>query len=74
MLTPLCKWSTLAFLGAMLPVGWTAHVYYHLDLTWSQGAPNGVKREMAFVNGKFPGPLLEMDEGDDITVRCLIEA
>lgn len=46
-----------------------AQVHYNLDLTWDLGAPNGVPREMVYVNGMFPGPPLIMDEGDDVTVR-----
>ena len=45
-----------------------AQVHYNLDLTWDLGAPNGVPREMVYINGKFPGPPLIMDEGDDVTV------
>lgn len=49
---------------------WTraAQVDFALDLTWQRGAPNGVVREMIFVNDIFPGPPLIMNEGDDVTV------
>lgn len=45
-----------------------AQVNFELDLTWQKGSPNGVEREMIFVNDQFPGPSLIMDEGDDVTV------
>lgn len=44
-------------------------VHYTLDLTWGPGSPNGLQRDMVFVNGRFPGPPLIMDEGDDVTVK-----
>lgn len=45
-----------------------AQVHFTLDLTWQKGSPNGVERELIFVNDQFPGPSLAMDEGDDVTV------
>lgn len=45
-----------------------AQVHYTLDLTWALGSPNGVQRELVFVNDRFPGPPLYADEGDDVTV------
>lgn len=44
-----------------------AHVKFVLDLTWRKGAPDGVEREMIFVNDVFPGPSLIMNEGDEVT-------
>ncbi|KAJ5884439.1 hypothetical protein N7504_012011 [Penicillium tannophilum] len=46
-----------------------AHVHYTLDLTWKRGSPNGVEREMIFVNDQFPGPSLIMDEGDEVSIE-----
>ena len=45
-----------------------AEVHYDLDLTWQRGSPNGHEREMIFVNNRFPGPPLIVDEGDEVTV------
>lgn len=39
-----------------------------LNVTWEVGSPNGNSREMAFVNGMMPGPVLYFDEGDDVEV------
>ncbi|KAJ5983839.1 hypothetical protein N7481_005938 [Penicillium waksmanii] len=44
-----------------------AQVNFALDLTWEKGAPNGVERDMIFVNDAFPGPSLIMDQGDVVT-------
>lgn len=49
-----------------------AKVHYDLDLTWQIGAPNGVEREMIFVNDRFPGPPLILDEGDEVTVSLVL--
>lgn len=49
-----------------------AKVHYDLDLTWKSGAPNGVEREMIFINDRFPGPPLILDEGDEVTVSLVL--
>lgn len=41
---------------------------FNLKLTWEMGAPDGFERPMYKINGHFPGPLLELDEGDDVEV------
>jgi hypothetical protein len=41
---------------------------FELSLTWEEGAPDGVKREMVFVNGEYPGPPLVVEQGDDVEV------
>lgn len=41
---------------------------FQLDLTWETRSPDGVPREMALVNGEYPGPSLIFDEGDDVEV------
>lgn len=49
-----------------------AKVHYDLDLTWQRGSPNGHEREMIFVNDRFPGPPLILDEGDEVTVSLIL--
>ena len=41
---------------------------FHLTLTWEKYAPDGVSRDMILINGQFPGPLLEINEGEDVWV------
>ncbi len=41
-------------------------VHFSLKLTWEKGAPDGFEREMIFMNGQFPGPTLNIVEGDDV--------
>ena len=41
---------------------------FDLTVTWELGAPDGFERLLFKVNGLFPGPALELDEGDDVVV------
>ena len=47
--------------------GETPVSFWQLTLTCI--APDGVSREMLVVNGQFPGPLIEANEGDTIIVN-----
>ncbi|KAF9516441.1 multicopper oxidase [Hydnum rufescens UP504] len=38
-------------------------------LSLATGAPDGVEREMMVINGQFPGPLIEANQGDTIIVN-----
>jgi FtsP/CotA-like multicopper oxidase with cupredoxin domain len=38
-------------------------------LTWAKGAPDGYERDMIFINGQYPGPLLEIQQGDWVEVE-----
>lgn len=42
---------------------------YAFTLTWEQGSPDGVQRNMFKINGGFPGPKLELNEGDEVIVK-----
>ncbi|TLS20902.1 uncharacterized protein PpBr36_10771 [Pyricularia pennisetigena] len=37
-------------------------------ITWEKGSPDGFEREMAFINGKFPGPVIEANQGDNMEI------
>src|SRR5690348_9788138 len=42
---------------------------FDLTLTWEKRAPNGgVAREIILTNGQFPGPLLDINEGDNVEI------
>jgi hypothetical protein len=43
-------------------------VVFPLKLTWEKGAPDGFERYQVFLNGEFPGPKLEINEGDCVEV------
>lgn len=42
---------------------------YHWDITDLELNPDGVYRPMIVINGAFPGPLIEVNEGDKISVH-----
>ncbi|KAK7950971.1 multicopper oxidase-domain-containing protein [Apiospora aurea] len=42
---------------------------YELTITWEKGAPDGVERDLFKINGQFPGPVLELTEGDSVEVH-----
>ena len=45
-------------------------VRFPITLTWEKGAPDGFARDMILMNGQFPGPTLEMNEGANVEVSC----
>lgn len=42
---------------------------FDFTITWDQNSPDGVKRNMFMVNGQFPGPKIELNEGDRVVVK-----
>lgn len=42
---------------------------FDFTVTWAQNAPDGVDRNMFMVNGQFPGPKLELIQGDNVVVK-----
>jgi hypothetical protein len=59
----------LGLLAISLPrVALSVQVVFPLTLTWEKGAPDGFERYQIFMNGEFPGPKLELNEGDDAEV------
>jgi hypothetical protein len=43
-------------------------VRFPITLTWEKGSPDGFERDMIFMNGQFPGPPLEINEGATVEV------
>lgn len=43
-------------------------VIFPVTLTWEKGAPDGFERDMILTNGQFPGPTLNLEEGDNVHV------
>ncbi|KAL3961140.1 hypothetical protein ACCO45_006257 [Purpureocillium lilacinum] len=43
---------------------------FKLTLTWEKHAPDGFEKQMILINGQFPGPLLEMNQGTTSRSRC----
>jgi FtsP/CotA-like multicopper oxidase with cupredoxin domain len=46
----------------------TGKKLFELVLTWEPRAPDGVERNIILVNGQFPAPTLEIDQGDNVEV------
>jgi hypothetical protein len=47
---------------------------YEWTITDGEGRPDGVHRPMMLINDQFPGPLIEINEGDVVTVNVLNKA
>lgn len=43
--------------------------HFDFTVTWGQNAPDGVERNMFMVNGQFPGPKIELIQGDSVVVK-----
>ncbi|KAH7370139.1 laccase TilA [Rhexocercosporidium sp. MPI-PUGE-AT-0058] len=41
-------------------------VVFPITLTWERGSPDGFERDMIFMNGHYPGPTLDIEEGDNV--------
>jgi FtsP/CotA-like multicopper oxidase with cupredoxin domain len=64
---------TMLFLGAIWVYAATLTLAgtttFTLDLTWGRGAPDGYERGMIFINGQYPGPLLEIQQDDWVEIE-----
>jgi FtsP/CotA-like multicopper oxidase with cupredoxin domain len=59
------------FALALAASSYATHVY-DLTLTWEDNAPDGgVPRKMVLINGEFPGPVLDIDQGNDVEVNVV---
>jgi FtsP/CotA-like multicopper oxidase with cupredoxin domain len=45
--------------------------YYNWTIVNKVGNPDGVSKPMMMINGQFPGPMMEVNEGDTIVVDVL---
>ncbi|PGH10994.1 hypothetical protein AJ79_05145 [Helicocarpus griseus UAMH5409] len=41
---------------------------FEIDLTWQNASPDGFERKVILINGQFPGPQLDIIEGDEVEV------
>jgi FtsP/CotA-like multicopper oxidase with cupredoxin domain len=44
---------------------------FKLELTWRKGAPDGHERDMIFINGQYPGPLLDIRQDDWVEIEVV---
>jgi hypothetical protein len=45
--------------------------HFKLELTWGKGAPDGYGRDMIFINGQYPGPLLDIRQDDWVEIEVV---
>jgi FtsP/CotA-like multicopper oxidase with cupredoxin domain len=38
-------------------------------MTWGKGAPDGYERDMIYINGQYPGPLLDIRQDDWVEIE-----
>ncbi|KUJ08107.1 laccase TilA [Mollisia scopiformis] len=56
----------LSLLADLATFALGATVVFPVKLTWEKGAPDGFERDMILINGQFPGPALNINEGDNV--------
>ena len=59
--------AAIAFEAAANPLT-TSPRRFEWTLSWEEYAPDGFSRELILINGKFPGPKVELNEGDDVEI------
>jgi hypothetical protein len=42
--------------------------HFKLELTWGKGSPDGFERDMIFINGQYPGPVLDIQQDDWVEI------
>jgi hypothetical protein len=47
--------------------------YYDFTLTWGSVNSNGEPRQAILINGQTPGPLIELEEGQQVSVSRALE-
>lgn len=65
MLGLLALWFSLACTAA------ASSCHFRLELTWELGSPDGFEREMIFINGQYPGPLLEIQQDEWVEIEVV---
>ncbi|KAJ4403667.1 hypothetical protein N0V91_006367 [Didymella pomorum] len=63
--------SLLTICLSLAAVAFAGQCHFKLELTWGTGSPDGYTRDMIFVNGEYPGPLLEIQQGDWVEIEVL---
>jgi FtsP/CotA-like multicopper oxidase with cupredoxin domain len=62
----LLSWTTTTLASPLPPV--VGPRQFDLTLTWTTYNADGKDRRMILVNGEFPGPLLEINEGEQVDI------
>ncbi len=62
------RFSSALYLVHYASISLCSLVHFKVDLTWETNAPDGNPRQMILTNGQFPGPVLELNFGDEVEV------
>lgn len=63
--------SLLALWLSLVTAALAGSCHFTLELTWAKGSPDGYERNMIFVNGQYPGPLLEIEQDDWVEIEVI---
>lgn len=71
-----CLWfyAMLSFLTLCLSlaaVALASQCQFKLELTYDKGSPDGHERDMIFINGQYPGPLLAIQQNDWVEIEVV---
>jgi FtsP/CotA-like multicopper oxidase with cupredoxin domain len=61
--------SIMALCLALPPSTVATTVHFKLELTWGKGSPDGFERDMIYINGQHPGPLLDICQNDWVEIE-----
>ncbi|ORY02655.1 laccase-2 precursor [Clohesyomyces aquaticus] len=61
---------SFALIAACAPVPLAKTVTYNFDIGWVSAAPDGYTRPVIGINGRWPIPTIEANEGDTVVVKA----
>lgn len=63
--------SFLTLCFSLAAVTLASQCNFKLELTVGRGSPDGYERDMIFINGQYPGPLLEINQDDWVEIEVV---
>lgn len=63
--------SFLTLCLSLASVAVAGQCHFRLELTSGKGSPDGFERDMIFINGQYPGPLLEIKQDDWVEIEVV---
>ncbi|KAF2626080.1 multicopper oxidase [Macroventuria anomochaeta] len=63
--------SLLTLCLSLAAVTFAGQCHFKLELTFGPGFPDGYERNQIFINGQYPGPLLEIQQDDWVEIEVL---
>lgn len=59
----------LVFVLAFIPISTSKEIYYEFNVSYFDGAPDGVPIRILGVNNQFPGPTIRATKYDILTIK-----